>query len=403
MGRLRVVYSFPGRLGRVGIGTTAWYQVQGLIDHGVEVDLYCGSCERPISGARVVRETMSLFGIPMSYRVLGKRAAFWWHDYRVRKAIERDASRIDIIHSWPSGSLQTFSVARRLGIATALERPSSHTAQVYEVLAEECEQLHLSIDADHYSKFDETRLAQEKAEFGMATCLLCPSDAAAATHVERGCSPESIKRHQYGYDPRVFALKSGASAETSRVRFLFVGECFPLKGLHIALRAWLASGVAERSEFHICGRFMPQYERALSDYLRHPNVVQLGFVANVAEVMSKCDVLVHPSLSEGSALVTYEARAMGLVLLVSAAAGAPCTHMHDGLVHPTGDAVALAEHIREVVEDVDLRGRLRRQSVAGTTSITWAAAAERLATVYGEVIEEGRRGVRGGCMPEAGG
>jgi len=67
--------------------------------------------------------------------------------------------------------------------------------------------------------------------------------------------------------------------------------------------------------------------------------------------MRQSDVLVLPSLEEGSALVTYEARGSGCVLLVSDAAGAVCKHMENALVHPAGDVAELAKHISMLHED----------------------------------------------------
>ena len=103
--------------------------------------------------------------------------------------------------------------------------------------------------------------------------------------------------------------------------------------------------------------------------------------------MRAADVLVLPSFEEGSALVTYEARAAGCVLAVSDRTGAPATHGHDALVHPAGDVAALQEHLGALHRDVALREGLRRQSVEGAGELTWAAAAEVLAGLL-------RRGAR---------
>ena len=45
---MRVLYSFPTRLGTSGIGTTAWQQIAGLAEHGVDVTVVCATCERPL-------------------------------------------------------------------------------------------------------------------------------------------------------------------------------------------------------------------------------------------------------------------------------------------------------------------------------------------------------------------
>jgi hypothetical protein len=108
--------------------------------------------------------------------------------------------------------------------------------------------------------------------------------------------------------------------------------------------------------------------------------------------MREHDLLVLPSIEEGSALVTSEARGSGCVLLVSDAAGAHCVHMQHGLVHAVGDVSALTSHLDQLDSDRTLLGRLRAASLAGVGEITWRAAGARLLDVYAETIAEHRRG-----------
>ena len=80
----RILYSFPGRLGRTGIGTTAWHQAQGLVDEGLEVHVYCGSCERPIQGAAKMVQTLRPAGLRIPYRLMGDVRA--WRGRRRTRA-----------------------------------------------------------------------------------------------------------------------------------------------------------------------------------------------------------------------------------------------------------------------------------------------------------------------------
>jgi glycosyltransferase involved in cell wall biosynthesis len=106
----------------------------------------------------------------------------------------------------------------------------------------------------------------------------------------------------------------------------------------------------------------------------------------VADLMRASDALVLPTLEEGSALVTAEARACGCVLLVSNASGAICSHQEDALVHQAGDVEALSEHIALLYSNPELVKRLRSNSLKTIDQITWTAAGERLLRVYREVI-----------------
>jgi glycosyltransferase involved in cell wall biosynthesis len=119
--------------------------------------------------------------------------------------------------------------------------------------------------------------------------------------------------------------------------------------------------------------------------------------------MRDSDVLILPSIEEGSALVTSEARASGCVLLVSEAAGAICRHSENALVHQVGDVPTLARQITMLHENQDLLGRLRASSLASISEITWTAAGTRLLDVYRRTIEAHKAGASGGhaSSPEA--
>src|ERR1019366_8467072 len=112
----------------------------------------------------------------------------------------------------------------------------------------------------------------------------------------------------------------------------------------------------------------------------------LGHRNDVPELMRKSDILVLPSIEEGSALVTSDARGCGCVLLVSEAAGAICKHNENALVHRPGDVTTLARHMSQLHEDRALLERLRVASLSTVNELTWDTAGERLLQVYRDAI-----------------
>jgi glycosyltransferase involved in cell wall biosynthesis len=162
--------------------------------------------------------------------------------------------------------------------------------------------------------------------------------------------------------------------------------------LHYALEAWLQSPASRYGSFLIAGGFIPAYAQKLAPMLAHPSVHVLGHRKDAPELMRKSDVLVLPSIEEGSALVTTEARGSGCVLIVSEGAGAVCKHMETGLIHRVGDVAALSQHITMLHEDRDLLERLRAASLKTAPEITWTAAGRVLLQVYLETISSHRAG-----------
>jgi glycosyltransferase involved in cell wall biosynthesis len=173
---------------------------------------------------------------------------------------------------------------------------------------------------------------------------------------------------------------------------LFVGVCAVRKGLHFALEAWLRSPAHRNGTFMIAGEFLPAYAAKLSTLLSHPSVKALGHRNDVPELMRQSDILVLPSLEEGSPLVCAEAIGSGCVPVVSRACNGSCRHMENALVHDIGDVEMLTRHITMLYEDPPLLGRLRRAALDSAPKLTWAAAGLRLRDVYHEVIADFRNG-----------
>ena len=341
---LRVLYSFPHKIGAARICTTAWHQVNGLALHGTKVITCPGVLHRPFPGSVRVWPTLARGKVRIPYSVLGRLRAFALHDYIVAKRLKRLRNEIDIVHVWPLGALRTLKMAEALGIPSVLERPNAHTRFAYEVVQRECQQLGLSMPPDHEHAFNEEILRIEEAEYRLATKLLCPSDFVAQTFRDKGFSSEQLCRHQYGYDEAVYYPEVGRISPRPGLTLLFAGGCAPRKGLHYALQAWLQSPAHQDGAFLIAGEFIPGYAERLSKELSDPSVRVLGHRTDLPALMRECDILTLPSIEEGSALVTSEARGSGCVLLVSDAAGAICQHGVNALVHAAGDVETLSGH-----------------------------------------------------------
>jgi glycosyltransferase involved in cell wall biosynthesis len=308
------------------------------------------------------------------------------HDRIVARRIEKLQGQIDIIHTWPTGALETLKTAARLGIPAVLERCNAHTGFAMEVVKKECDRLGVTLPPDHEHAYNPEKLRKEEQECRLAGRLLCPSDFVMKTHLDRGYAREHLARHSYGYDEKAYYPSSEPREPKRGLSMLFVGVCAVRKGVHYALEAWLKSPASKDGTFLIAGEFLPAYQEKLASMLAHPSVRMLGHRKDVPELMRKSDILVLPSIEEGSALVTSEARASGCVLLVSEASGAICQHMENALIHSVGDVEALTQHITTLHEDRVLLERLRAESLRTAPEITWTAAGTKLLNVYRETI-----------------
>ena len=384
---IRVLYSFPHKLGAGRICTTAWHQVEGIAAAGADVTVFTGCISRSLPREVKVFTTLAWKNLRLPYRLLGTLRACALHDWLVARKLPAMAGKVDIVHVWPLGALRTIQAAKRLGIPTVLERPNAHTLFAYETVQNECRRLGITMPKGHEHDFNSAVLARENQEYEMADKLLCPSDFVARTFSERGFPDQKLARHQYGYDEKQYYPTAVPRSVNGGLTFLFAGGCAPRKGLHYALDAWLQSPASKDGNFLIAGGFIPGYAKVLSKQLAHPRVKVLGHRNDLPELMRQSDVLVLPSIEEGSALVTYEARGSGCVLLVSDAAGAVCKHMKNALVHPAGDVAELTKHIDMLHEDRSLFVKLRESSLHGAQDITWNVAGQKLLQVYQEMVD----------------
>jgi glycosyltransferase involved in cell wall biosynthesis len=384
--RVRVLFSFPLRLGADRICGIAWHQVNGLAVAGADVLVFPASISRSVRPDVTVSPTLARGKLRLPYKVVGTMRACALHDHVVARRIEKLAGQIDIIHTWPLGALETLKTASKLGIPTVLERCNAHTGFAMEVVQKECDRLGITLPPDHEHAFNAQKLLKEEEEYRLATRLLCPSDFVVKTYLDRGYTREQLARHIYGYDEKVYYPSNEPRDGKRGLTMLFVGVCAVRKGVHFALEAWLKSPASEDGNFLIAGEFLPAYQEKLASMLAHPSVKVLGHRNDVPELMRKSDLLVLPSIEEGFGLVIAEAMGSGCVPLASEACTEICDHLKTGLMHRVGDVDALTQHITMLHEDRALLEKLRLASLNTAPEISWTAAGARLLDVYRDTI-----------------
>lgn len=387
----RVLYSFALKLGAGRICWTAWQQVLGLRDAGADVTVVAGCLAQPKPEGVRVNTTLSAGPFRVPYSLIGIRRAFAIHDHLTARWLASHWREVDIVHAWPLGALRTFEVAKKHGIPTVLERQNCHTAYAYRVVEEECRRLGVVLPAGYEHVHDAVALAHELREYEAADYLLCPSDFVRKTFMDEGLGVAKLLRHRYGFDSARIRPGDQNSLDGKPLVTLYAGLCSPRKGLHHALRAWLDSSASrDGGRFLVCGEFADAYRDYLKDLLARPGVEVLGHRPDLPELMKQADLFVLSSIEEGSALVTYEARGAGCVLMVSDAAGAVCEHLKDGMIHAAGDVAELTRHFDVLNRDRNLLANLREKSLAGLPELTWGAAGRCLADLYRGVIASRR-------------
>lgn len=379
---MRVLISFPYALGRVGVGRTALRQAEGLAALGHEVFVAAPVVASVIDPRIRVMESLRIGGRRIPSRLLrsaGTRRTI--HDWRSSRWLAQLNSEapLHILHSWPLSGTRTMRAAHERGLTVVREAPNTHTGHAYDVVEREAAGLGVRVPASNSHHRDSSHLAAEQREWDLADVILAPSEVVRETFVANGFAPERIVRHRYGCDP---GPVPDAVRKDGPLRAVFLGALEPRKGLHHALKAWADSVASERGTFTIAGRWMDGYSEVLGELRRVRGVVDAGFVDDPSKLLSDADVLLLPSLEEGSAIVTYEAQAAGCIPLVSREAGSFATDGVHALIHKAGDVAMLTAHLDLMHRDSELRARMRAACIDDRSRLGWDAAAVALIHAY---------------------
>ncbi len=202
---------------------------------------------------------------------------------------------------------------------------------------------------------------------------------AAAKHI-RPAPPEAIAAVRTKYHlPDEFAATVGViEPRKNHARLLDALEILHRAGLHIPLvivggKGWLYD------------EFFAKLERSpYRDAVRY-----LGYVpdTDLPAVLSAATLCVQPSIYEGFGLPVLEAMSCGAPVICSNTSSLPEVGGDAVRYFDPLNAAEMAEVIREVWANAELRADLRERATARAAQFSWARAAEETEEVYRELMK----------------
>jgi glycosyltransferase involved in cell wall biosynthesis len=107
-------------------------------------------------------------------------------------------------------------------------------------------------------------------------------------------------------------------------------------------------------------------------------------------VLAASDVLVLPSFREGTPRVITEAMASGLTVVATDIAGIPeqVEDGKNGYLIPTGNSKLLAERLRTLLTDAELRERMGARGLERADRFSVTRMVEELDALYRELLAE---------------
>jgi glycosyltransferase involved in cell wall biosynthesis len=292
-------------------------------------------------------DTLEQFGIDVTYMA---RHKFDPATFPALLKVLR-AKRADVLHMHGYGAT-TFGrlCAWRMGIPSILHEHANHgDTPWFQKLVDRMLAPHtdLAIAVSESTAEFTIRARLMPAERTRTVYLGAPLDEFARTR-----SPQEIAdaRAALGIAPDTIAVGT-------------VTRLMPAKG-----NEFLVSAVPEIVKQHARARVFIAGEGELQAALQEQaralglgdRLVFLGFQRDVAAVLSALDLLVFPSLWEGTPLTVFEALAMGKPIVATDADGLMdvLTDQQDALVVPKRDSARIAAAVGTLIEQPELAARL---------------------------------------------
>jgi glycosyltransferase involved in cell wall biosynthesis len=289
-----------------------------------------------------------LFPLHMLAIRLGPEATRWSRRRFGRLVGELGVREQCGVLAYDTNAAETFRVLRPAGLPCILDESTVHRnwrKRLREVESEEFP-----------AWADEPDATYEEEELALADTVLCGSEFAAHTLVTEGVPAEKIEVVPYGTDTTRFCPAEREQRDV--VRILFVGSLAICKGIHYfaeLARRLKPLGVTATAVGTV--RVRPETLRPYADVLQIPGGSLHG---GMPALYRQHDILVHPSLFEGSSISIYEALASGLPVVTTPSAGSIVRHEREGLVVPPRDLERMVEAVEALVRDRERRIEMGR-------------------------------------------
>ena len=273
-------------------------------------------------------------------RSFGVHASMWLFDWF------SGTRRLNARLVWAYVELNTRLLrrAKKLGIPIVLDNPIAHMDDYYALKSE-----FEACGRPWEDWWIRRWVAAAKREYELADWFNVGSSFVKETLVSRGIPPAKIFVVPYGVDSDQWSTCHANRTPHPQTTFIFTASVDPRKGIRFLLLAWKQAAL-DNAELWICGgtEHSMDWKRICGGL--PDNVKFFGRVSHerLAELYSKADVYVLPSLLEGLARSGLEAMAAGLPVLVTRETGLTdfVTDGIEGWIVPARDPDALAERFR---------------------------------------------------------
>jgi len=300
--------------------------------------------------------------------------------HRQRAAFDRAVARG--LHGADSGfvgvigaATESVRRARELGIETFMDSPIGHMGWIREEMRREASLVPAYAGTLQCHDFPDSVIARHEQELALCDHLMVLSRHARESLVARGVDEAKMIMTPLGVDLELF--HPAPRADDGVFRIVFVGQITQRKGISYLVDGFRRAAIAN-SELVFVGEVIGTAE----PWIGVPGVRHVPPMPRVdlPGIYATSDVYVLPSLAEGFPLTSIEAMACGLPPILSEHTFAHdvITDGEDGYVVPIRDADAIAERLRTLAADRDLRAQMGARARRRAEGFPWSRYGERV-------------------------
>jgi glycosyltransferase involved in cell wall biosynthesis len=298
----------------------------------------------------------------------------------------------DLFHFVNGVGLHSAQRAKKQGSRVICDMRAEHPDFQHGLLQVEYAQLGLKYD--HPFSLVRDRLCEE---YAVADYFIVPSSYARDTYVQFGIDPARMFVVPYGVDfehfDRLPTADPGWAATSLHdgFRIIYVGQLCVRKGIHYLIEAFRALPRPDK-ELLLVGGFSESHYQAYLEKLvgDDPRIQFVGQVPKTSLInyYQQSSVFVLPSLADSFGLVTLEAMACGLPVIVTENSGSSEVVRSgvNGYVVPIRDVAALTEKLNLLASNPDLRRQMGLAAYAQARQFTWDRYAAQLLEVYAAIF-----------------
>ena len=313
----------------------------------------------------------------LNVRLSGEWFAWALFDHWV--ALQLSKVRPKVVVGYEMCCARTFCVAKSLGIKCVLDAAAVHYQLQEQLLADGREGR--SCPAGR-------RLRARKAvEIELSDKIICVSDFARSSYASAGVDRSKLLVNPVGCDVMAFS-RVAARERTGPPKFVYAGIPAAHKGFDLLVQTFdRLRQEYEKAELHIAGD--PAFvSRFVAEPLGGLTIHGKLSHADLIELLANMDCLVLPSRLESFGMVTVEALAAGIPVIVSDHAGSAeaIRNGENGWVFTAGNVDELYERMAACCENIDHVRTKRTICTESARTYDWSHYSRRCVEIFSELL-----------------